>query len=150
MVTIENFGKEMCAVALIGKNLLTTPGLMGPMGDSFSEKGINIYSATPGKNRLTFFVDEKNREEAVKTAEEVSKTSSAIQNVGVEKSVGLVLVDLSDESWDIPGILGQLTGALSQSGINIIDISSSGPEIMLFVKYEDAKNASDMLEQIYA
>lgn len=66
----------------------------------------------------------------------------------IEENLAEVTVHMDERSWTTPGVASILTSELFSHGINIQEIMSCIPEIILFFKEKDLMNAYNVLYDI--
>ena len=114
--------------------------MTAPIASAMGDNGVNMCGMGHGKTAITFFVNDKDAKKAFELIHPIVDELK-LESVSMRKNVGLIVLNLSDQRWDTPGILAQATNALGEVGVNIIDVTTSDPHIMIYVDYEDLEKA---------
>jgi len=98
----------------------------------------NVMRIIQADQSVKVVIDKKNLKKAKKII-----PAGKIKRVGAD--LAEVTVHLDGRSWSTPGVAEVLTSELSMSNINIVEIMSCIPEIILFFKEKDLMKAYNVL-----
>ncbi len=63
----------------------------------------------------------------------------------IDQGLAEVTIHLDERTWSTPGVVAVLTSELSMNNINIIEVMSCIPEIIIFFKEKDLMKAYNVL-----
>jgi len=148
MVKIKKFDESLAAIIASGRDMLSRPGITAPIATAFAENEISLFGLSNSTTSITYFVIEDMADKAFDLVNAISK-ETGIESIGLRKNIGLLVVNLSEDEWMTPGILAQITTSLSETGINIMEVTTSKPQILIYLERNDLDRAFDILKRIY-
>ena len=135
-------------VTLVGKELIDYPGLLAKTSEILGNEKINIWGVTVAPDSMTYFIDEDYIEQATKTLHEFVTKDETVVSVTSSKGIGLVYVTSAD-FLDEPGVLGKITGAIAEAGINIKEVTTSKSQIMVFMDYKNIDAVYEIMSLLF-
>lgn len=106
------------------------------------EKG-EIIRVIQAEQSITMIIDDKNLD---KFKEIFNKESY----ISLTKNLVEVNLQFSEDAQNIKGIVSIVSSSLNAEGINIVEIMSSAPELLLMVKKEDLVKVFNVLDNLQA
>lgn len=123
----------LAALTFIGRDLVSTPGILYEISRPLKETGVSIYSITVSESFLAVYVPEKDCEKAYGFLAEVAARIPQLKSSAVKK--GLVKITVSsEESIEAPGAIERLVRPIARAGLNVWEIVTIHSDIMLFVE----------------
>ena len=108
------------------------------------EKG-EIIRVIQAEQSITLIIDDKN-------LDKFNEIFSKEGYISMTKNLVEVNLQFTEEAQNIKGIVSIVSSSLNAEGINIVEIMSSAPELLLMVKKEDLVkvfNVLDNLQQMF-
>lgn len=93
------------------------------------EKG-EIIRFIQAEQSITIIIDEKNLDKFYSI---FSKTDC----ISIDKKLIEINLQFTEEAQDIKGIVSLVTSSLNAEGVNIVEIMSSAPELLIIIKKEE-------------
>lgn len=84
-----------------------------------------------------------------KNLEKVKKILPEKNILKIDENIAEITIHLDKKAWHTPGITSIITTELSLNNINIVEIMSCIPEIIIFFKEKDLMSAYSVLYKIY-
>ena len=107
------------------------------------EKG-EIIRIIQAEQSITIILDEKN-------LDKFYNIFSKLDCISLDKSLVEINLQFTEEAQNVKGIVALVASSLNAEDINIVEVMSSAPELLIIVKKEDllkALNAVDNLQSI--
>ena len=121
--------------------------------DSLSEKFLSkIFEIVEIEKNQSLRIVQAN--EAIKiiidknNLERLKKLIPQNRIIRVDENLAEIIIHLDKRTWSTPGVAAILTTELSLNNINILEIISCMPEIIIFFKEEDIMNAYSVIYKI--
>jgi len=146
MMDLKLYKRPLVALTLTGDKVRVTPGVLSKFSTALADADINIYCVSSGEYSVTFYVDEKDYEAAKKALHDVVEKHSAFAALSIMKNIGMITVT-GPEFVDSPGMLLGMIEPISKAGINILSVSTSFDSVILFVDWDDARKAYELVEK---
>jgi aspartate kinase len=145
---VDKLKKPLGSVTLVGKNLIEHPGLLSGTSKLLSDREMNVWGITVAPDSMTYFIDETKVEEATKILHEFVLKNESVVSVTSSKGIGLAYIS-SPDFLDEPGVLGKITGAIGEAGLNIKEVTTSKSQIMVFMNYKNLDTAYEIMRLLY-
>ena len=100
----------------------------------------------PESHKLETYLRAGGYEAAKKALGEVVGKQSAFAAIALLRNIGMITVT-GPEFVDSPGMLLGLIEPVARSGINVLSISTSFDSVVLFVDWNDARKAYELIEK---
>jgi aspartate kinase len=137
------------AVTIVGDKMSQTPGLLARFAQALTHKGINILNVSTGSWSITFFVDYEDAETAVKALHDTVVIKGHAK--AVTKGDRCAMITISGrELIQTPGVIASALDPLGESGVNVVEVSTSKAEITIFVHWNDRRNALNLIKSAIA
>lgn len=146
--SVKKMDAALGSVTVVGKSLIEYPGLLAKTSKILGDKEINIWGVTVAPDSMTFFIDEGTIEKATKLLHEFVLHDDKAVSVTSAKGIGLVYVT-SPDFLDEPGALGRITSAIAEANLNIMEVTTSKSQIMVFVGYKNLNTAYEILKLLF-
>jgi len=147
--SVNKLDKPLGGVTLVGKDMISYAGLLATSSRLLGEKGVNIWGVTVAPDSMTFFIDEEKIEDATKLLHgQLVLKDAKVTSVTSNKGIGLVYVT-SPDFLDEPGVLGKITGAIGEAGLNIKEVTTSKSQIMVFVDYKNVEAVYEIMTLLF-
>ncbi|HLC61130.1 MAG TPA: hypothetical protein VJJ52_06915 [Candidatus Nanoarchaeia archaeon] len=104
------------------------------------EKGEMIISIQSDQS-ITILLDEKN-------LDKLAGISSRPDFISIDKNLVAINLQFSENARGAKSIIAVVTSSFSAEGINIVEIMSSAPELILIIKKEDTVKALNVIEKL--
>ena len=104
------------------------------------EKG-EIIRIIQAEQSITIIIDNKNIEKFFSI---FSKSAC----ISIDKYLVEINLQFTEEAQDIKGITAIIASSLNAEGINIVEIMSSAPELLIIVKKEDLLKALNVVDKL--
>lgn len=104
------------------------------------EKG-EIIIAIQSEQSITIIIDEKN-------LEKLQNISSKSDFISVDKKLVEINLQFPEESRSAKNIIAIVSSSFSAEGINIVEIMSSAPELIIIINKEDIVKALNVIEKL--
>ncbi|MBU0666107.1 MAG: hypothetical protein ABIC91_08455 [Nanoarchaeota archaeon] len=98
----------------------------------------NVLRIIQADESIKILIDQKN----LKKAKEIVPEQKIVK---IEEDLAEVTIHLDERAWYTPGVVTVLSSQLSGNHINIIEIMSCIPEIIIFFKEKDLMSAYNVL-----
>lgn len=145
MMDLKLYKRPLSVLTLTGDRVRITPGLLSRFGSSLADIGVNVYAVSTGEYSVSFYLDEIDQERAKKALHQEAGHSAFI-SLSEQKNIGMITVT-GQELVDTPGMLLGMIKPISEEGINILSVTTSFDSVMLFVGWEDARKAYEIIEK---
>ncbi|MBN2518390.1 MAG: aspartate kinase [Candidatus Altiarchaeota archaeon] len=145
---VDRLKKPLGGVTLVGKNLIEYTGLLSTTSKILGDAKINIWGVTVAPDSMTFFIDGESVEKGTKILHEFVLSDQKVLSITSTKDIGLVYVS-SPDFLDEPGVLGKITGAIGEAGFNILEVTTSKSQIMVFVNYKNIDAVYEMMRLLF-
>lgn len=132
-------------LTVVGEKMQTTPGVLVNALDPLGKSEINIFGVSIGPRSFSLYVTEEQSQQALEIIHDSVKESNVMKSTTTETGVAMVVTE-SEKFIDTPGIIAELSDALAEKGINVIEIYSSQASISFFVDWENREEALELLE----
>ncbi len=104
------------------------------------EKG-EIIIAIQSEQSITIVIDEKN-------LDKLAGISSKSDFISMDKNLVAINLQFSEHARGAKSIIAVVTSSFSAEGINIIEIMSSAPELIIIIKKEDTVKALNVIGKL--
>ncbi|MEK6949417.1 MAG: hypothetical protein AABX34_04295 [Nanoarchaeota archaeon] len=104
------------------------------------EKG-EIIRVIQAEQSITMIIDDKN-------LDKFNEIFSKEGYISITKNLVEVNLQFSEEAQDIKGIVSIVSSSLNAEGINIVEIMSSAPELLIMIKKEDLVKVFNVLDNL--
>ena len=104
------------------------------------EKG-EIIRVTQAEQSITLIIDDKN-------LDKFNNIFNKEVYISMTKNLVEVNLQFTEEAQNIKGIVSIVSSSLNAEGINIVEIMSSAPELLLMVKKEDLVKVFNVLDNL--
>ncbi|GEM_PF-2993705 len=104
------------------------------------EKG-EILRAIQAEQSITLIIDEKN-------LEKFNNIFNKNDLISLDKKLVEINLQFTQEAQDVQGIIALVSSSLNSEGINIVEIMSSAPELLVIVKKEDLLKALNVVDKL--
>jgi len=104
------------------------------------EKGEMII-AIQSEQSITIIIDEKN-------LEKLQNISSKSDIISVDKKLVAINLQFPEDARSAKNIIAVVSSSFSAEGINIVEIMSSAPELIIIIKKEDVVKALNVIEKL--
>jgi aspartate kinase len=145
---INRLKKPLGGVTLVGKNIIEYEGLLAKTSEIVGKAQVNVWGVTVAPNSMTFFIDEAKISEATKALHSFVLQEPKVDSVTSTKGIGLVYLS-SPDFLEEPGVLGRITGAIGDAGLNIKEVTTSKSQIMVFIDYKDLDTVFEMMKLLF-
>lgn len=134
--------------SLVGCGMLKQSGLLGLVTNVLGEVDINILGISAGQNSITAFIDKKDAEKAYPLLHDCVIENDFLSSLSLSDDVAMIFL-VDPEFIDTPGVISNITGPLREHNINIIEITSSQTAVVVYVDWEDGKEAHALLKDLF-
>ena len=134
--------------ALVADGILEKPGILNTITGVLAEEEINILGISAGRNSLTVFMDKKYADTAYPALHKCVIDSEELSSVSSGKEVAMIIISGPD-FVDTPGIISSITEPLRTNNINIVEVSTSQTAVVVYVDWEDGKEAHHLLKDLF-
>ena len=104
------------------------------------EKG-EIIRVIQAEQSITIIIDDKNMEKFYNIFNENDVIS-------VDKKLVEINLQFTEEAQDIKGIVALVASSLNSEGINIVEIMSCAPELLVIIKKDDLLKALNVMDKL--
>jgi aspartokinase len=104
------------------------------------EKG-EMMIAVQSEQSITIIIDEKN-------LDKFASISSKSDFISVDKKLVALNLQFTDDARSAKNIISVVSSSFSSEGINIVEIMSSAPELIIIIKKEDIVKALNVIEKL--
>ena len=104
------------------------------------EKG-EILRVIQAEQSITIIIDEKN-------LEKFNSIFNKNDLISIDKKLVEINLQFTEEAQDVQGIVALVSSSLNSEGINIIEIMSSAPELLVIVKKENLLKALNVVDRL--
>ena len=104
------------------------------------EKG-EIIRIIQAEQSITIIIDDKN-------LDKFNDIFGKNDIISLDKNLVEVNLQFTDEAQNIKGIVALVTSSLNAEGINIVEIMSSAPELLIIVKKEDLLKMLNVIDKL--
>ena len=101
------------------------------------EKG-EILRVIQAEQSITIIIDEKN-------LEKFNSIFNKNDLISIDKKLVEINLQFTEEAQDVQGIVALVSSSLNSEGINIIEIMSSAPELLVIVKKENSAKPQSLI-----
>jgi len=143
MVDLKLYKRPLAVLMITGDRVRVTPGVLSSFGNALADAGINVYVVSTGEYSVSFYIDEIDHERAKKALHDAVGRSAFI-SLNQEKNIGMITVT-GQEFVDTPGMLLGMLKPLADEKINVMSISTSFDSVILFLDWDDARKAYEMI-----
>ena len=143
---LKLYRRPLAALVITGDKVRVTPGVLAKFGTVLADAGINVYCVSSGEYSLNIYVDEEEHDRAMRALQAVVTRNTSFDSLSSRRDVGMITVT-GKEFIDTPGMLLGLIKPVSRAGINILSVSTSFDSVILFVDWEDARRAYELIEK---
>jgi len=106
------------------------PGVIGRIGRTLADAGVNIYSVITSQTCINLLVDET---DAGRSLERIkAMTNGIVQRVDLRDDIALVAV-VGEGLLETPGIVARVLAAVSRAGINVEMMSTGASEVAAYI-----------------
>ncbi|MDO5851910.1 MAG: aspartate kinase [Methanobacteriaceae archaeon] len=147
LITTTMYDGVLSVVAVVGEDLSSKKGVLSEVTSQLSKKNINICGLSTGERSLTIFFKKEVAKEAHKLLHEIVLKNDNLSGVSLGPSINMITV-VSHDFIDNPGIISRITKPLHDNKINIVEISSSQTEVILYVDENDGQKTYDLIRRI--
>lgn len=147
MKCVSLYKNPISLIAIVGEAMVKTVGLIAKLSGSLAEDDINIFGISAGQNSITAFVDKADSNKAYHLLHQVVLESDALSSLSLGRDTAMITF-VSPDIIDTPGIISDITEPLRKNNINIVEIISSQTAIVLFVDWDDGKNAHELIKEV--
>lgn len=134
--------------SLVGCGMLKQAGLLGLVTNVLGDADINILGISAGQNSITAFIDKKDAEKAYPLLHDCVIENDFLSSLSLSDDVAMIFL-VDPEFIDTPGVISNITGPLREHNINIIEITSSQTAVVVYVDWEDGKEAHALLKDLF-
>lgn len=136
---------KLSFITLVGHNLSRQAALIAEVADRLTAANFQINSLVSSDRFIVICLEDRYGEEAYKVLHNlVAERRDTFQNITIKGDVGEIRL-MSSQFIDEPGVLSEITGHLASRRINILEIVTTLSDVYIYVKYEDLKDAVDVL-----
>ena len=124
------------------------PGVIGRIGRTLADAGINIYSVITSQTCINLLVDEA---DAGRSLERIrTMTNGIVQRVDLRDDIALVAV-VGEGLLETPGVVARVLAAVSRAGINVEMMSTGASEVAAYiiVKRDRAAEAVNSIHRAF-
>ena len=104
------------------------------------EKG-EIIRVIQAEQSITIIIDDKN-------LEKFYHIFNKADYISIDKKLVEVNLQFTEEAQSVKGIVALVTSSLNAEGINIVEIMSSAPELLIIVKKEDLLKVLNVVDNL--
>ena len=104
------------------------------------EKG-EIIIAIQSEQSITIVIDEKN-------LDKFASISNKSDFISVDKKLVAINLQFTEDARSAKNIIAIVSSSFSAEGINIVEIMSSAPELIIIIKKEDVVKALNVIEKL--
>lgn len=144
MITVRKYKGAFACITLGGEKVRTTPGLLKRVVTPLADKGINIYAISCGEHATSFFVEERDVDEATKLLT-TAISGTAYRNIEVRRQIGHVSV--TGPELTSPGMFDKILAPIARAKINILQVTSSYDSLLLFFDFAKTDEAYKILNK---
>ena len=145
MMDLKLYKRPLAALTVTGDKVRVTPGMLAKFGNALSTVNVNVYCVSVGEYSVSFYVDEAEHETARDALHKVVD-HSAFGALSLLRGIGMVTVT-GPELVDSPGMMVGMIEPISKAGINLLSVSSSFDSVVIFVGWNDARKAYELVEK---
>ncbi|MBR5503052.1 MAG: aspartate kinase [Methanobrevibacter sp.] len=139
--------EPISVVALVGEDLLNQIGLLAKMTTLMADANINIYGISAGQNSITLFLDKCDADEAYHLLHNLVIAEGSLSSISLGRDIAMLTM-INPDFIETPGVITEITNPLKEKHINIVEISSSQTAIVLFINWEDGREAYDLIKEV--
>ena len=146
VMTITMSPSKLSLLALVGENLMQKHGVIADVTEKIRDLDINIYGISTGESSLTLFFKEEEASLAHRCLHDLVIKGDTLSSISLGQEIAMISM-VSHDFVDTPGIISCVTKPLHDNNINIVEISSSQTEVVLFVNWEDGEKAYNLIKE---
>lgn len=135
------------AVAIVGDSLLSQVGLLAKVTSIIAEANVNIFGISAGQNSITTFLNKVDADIVYPLLHDLVLSEDSLSSISLGGDIGMLTM-VSPEFIDTPGIVSIITSPLKDNDINIVEISSSQTAVVVFVEWNDSRNAYNLIKEV--
>jgi aspartate kinase len=138
--------KPVSPVTIVGEAMSQTPGLLARFSEALARKGMNIMNISTGSWSISFFVYAEDAERAVRTLHDLVTAKGPAKAVTKGGQCAMITV-AGRELIYTPGVVAKALLPLAESGVNVVEVSTSKAEIAIFVNWGDRRKALKLVKE---
>ena len=147
LVTTTMHDTVLSVIALVGEDLSLKKGILVEVTNELSKNNINISGLSTGERSLTIFFEKKVAKKAHNLLHEIVLKNENLTGISLGPTINMITV-VSHDFIDNPGIISKITAPLHDNKINIVEISSSQTEVILYVEEADGQKTYNLIRRI--
>ncbi len=130
IVKSVTYNDKISILRVIGTGVGEKPGIIGEIGKSLSEEGINIISIITSQTCINLIIDKHDSEKAYEILKK--KRNGIIKSIKVEKNFALIgLVGAGLKSTK--GIFAKVFFSAAKAGVNIEMVSGGASDVAYYI-----------------
>jgi aspartate kinase len=106
------------------------PGVIGRIGRTLADAGVNIYSVITAQTCINLLVDEADAGRSLERIRAI--TNGIVQRVDLRDDIALVAV-VGEGLLETPGVVARVLAAVSRAGINVEMMSTGASEVAAYI-----------------
>lgn len=147
MKTTMLYPEPISVVAIVGDRMLKKAGLLSKLTTILAKNDINIFGISAGQNSVTVFINNKDALDAYHLLHDMVIDCDELSSLSLGKEIAMLTL-VSPDFIETPGIISDITEPLRSNNINIVEISSSQTAVVIFVEWEDANKAFELVKNV--
>ena len=114
------------------------------IGEAFAVlSGKPVYGVSSGRRSVTIFTTDGDAPQILSRLHDISSFKA------VSHRENVAMIQVSDPDFiDSPGGISRISNAMSQAGINIIEVTTSKATINVFIEEKEIKRAREAIENV--
>lgn len=146
VMTITMSPSKLSLLAVVGENLMQKHGVIADVTEKIRDLDINIYGISTGESSLTLFFKKEEASLAHRCLHDLVIKGDTLSSISLGQEIAMISM-VSHDFVDTPGIISCVTKPLHDNNINIVEISSSQTEVVVFVNWEDGEKAYNLIKE---
>lgn len=140
IVKSVTYNSDIAVLRIYGAGVGYKPGIISNIGNTLSEKGINIYSIITSQTCINLLLDKQDSRESLKAINRLA--GDIIGKVAVEEDIALIAV-VGEGLLETKGLAAKVFSAVADEEINVEMISGGASKVAYYfiVKDSDVERA---------
>jgi aspartate kinase len=138
--------EPLACMTVAGRAIRNSPGVLQELTTALGQGDINVDAVASGMDSITFYVDERQAEEAETVLHREVVDQEPLSSITVDDGIAVIRVT-GGQLPNQPGVLSDIIDPLSEEGINILDVITSATSIAVFVDWMDREAALEIMQK---
>lgn len=140
--------RRLVCLTVAGRAIRNQPGVLAALSSALSDADINVETVSSGMDSVTFYLEEKQGENAEMLLHEEVVGDDALSSVTVEEGIAVVRVAGGDFEQQT-GAVQQVLEPLAEQRVYLHDVVTSASSVSVFVDWEDRERALELVREAF-